>query len=83
MGLARIVEDRVKGLVASVGQVGEARLLMMACLLIADETRSAVPGNGEGAPLDQATASDDQQAAEVLERCADRLESVAAHLEQD
>jgi cell division protein ZapA len=35
--LAEYVDKRVKELVSSVGQVGEARLLVMASLLIADE----------------------------------------------
>ncbi len=83
MGLAKIVEDRVKSLVASIGQVGEARLLMMASLLIADDLKSASAEIGEGAPLQRAAGTDDQQAAEAIERCADRLETVAAHLEQD
>ena len=82
LDLANIVEDRVQGLVGSIGQVGEPRLLMMACLLIADELKSALAGDGQGVPLQQA-AADDQEAAELLERCADRLESIAAHLERD
>ena len=85
--LAKIIEDRVKGLVASVGQVGEARLLMMASLLITDELKSALAGRTGGGivqqPAPQPANSDDQQLAEVLERCAGRLESVAARLEQD
>ena len=83
--LARMVEERVMGLVDSVGQVGEARLLMMTSLLIADELQSASRGGGNGrpSPLQEAPAADDRQAAELLERCANRLESIAAHLERD
>ncbi|MBK8907331.1 MAG: cell division protein ZapA [Rhodospirillales bacterium] len=35
--LAGDIDQRVRGLVTSIGQVGEARLLLMAGLLIADE----------------------------------------------
>lgn len=35
--LAGYVDQRVQELIKSVGQVGDARILVMACLLIADE----------------------------------------------
>ena len=89
--LAGMVENRVQGLIQSVGQVGEARLLMMASLLIADELKAAHGASGAAAPPpsirqapgQSADGSDDRRAAEVLERCAARLESIAAHLERD
>ena len=87
LSLAGMIEDRVQGLIDSVGQVGEARLLMMASLLIADELKTALDGRGSaappGQPSQQPSGPDDQRAAEVLERCAARLESIAAHLERD
>ena len=43
--LASNVDQRVQQLAASVGQVGDARLLVMACLLISDEL-SELPRNG-------------------------------------
>ena len=73
--LAQLVEARVRGLVAAVGQVGEARLLMMASLLIADDLKAAQNGAGRHAGDEEAAA------ALVLERCAERLEAIAAHLE--
>ena len=42
--LASNVDQRVQQLAASVGQVGDARLLVMACLLISDEL-SELPRN--------------------------------------
>jgi cell division protein ZapA len=80
LALADLIEERVQDLVASVGQVGEARLLMMASLLIADELKAAQragPGSGNGHDPDQ------ERAAAAIERCAERLEAIAAHLEGD
>ena len=39
--LASNVDQRVQQLVSSVGQLGDARLLVMACLLISDELSEA------------------------------------------
>ena len=39
--LASSVDQRVRQLASSVGQVGDARLLVMACLLISDELSEA------------------------------------------
>jgi cell division protein ZapA len=39
--LAGYVDQRVGELIAAVGQVGDARLLVMACLLVADELSDA------------------------------------------
>jgi cell division protein ZapA len=74
--LAEYVDQRVRELAASVGQVGESRLLLMANLLIADELHEArrhqAPAQGrEG----------DAEAAESLEDVAGRLERIAARLE--
>jgi len=83
LALAGLVEERVGGLVASIGQVGEARLLMMASLLIADEL---VAARDDGAPAGTppAAAGDEQERAVLaVERCAERLEAIAAHLEGD
>ena len=46
--LASNVDQRVQQLAASVGQVGDARLLVMACLLISDELSELpeLPRNG-------------------------------------
>ena len=42
--LASNVDQRVQQLVSAVGQIGDARLLVMACLLISDEL-SEIPRN--------------------------------------
>src|SRR5512132_2100104 len=87
--LAEEIDRRVGQLVASVGQVGDARLLLLASLLLADETEemrtelarlragaSAVPGGGESeVPADAAGAL-----GEELRGLAERIEAMAERL---
>jgi cell division protein ZapA len=89
--LAAYVDEKVRELLGSVGQVGDQRLLLMAALLIADEnhdlaerldaqTRQA----GELARL-EAKANErvdkcEAAAADALETAAKKLEDVAARL---
>jgi len=86
--LAEHVDDRMRQLAGSVGQVGEARLLIMASLLIADELYDAyrqihaldAAGNGgDGAVADDG-AGDDEAAVAALQSCAERIEAMAARL---
>lgn len=82
--LAEHIDDRVQELAAAVGQVGEARLLVMASLLLADELyeaykevhalKSGVTGDGEDA------GSVDPTAIQAFESCAARIEAIAARL---
>ncbi|MEX2648709.1 MAG: cell division protein ZapA [Alphaproteobacteria bacterium] len=71
--LARTVDAKVAELVKALGQIGEARLLAMASILLADElhdfksARPAVAPAGGDATLDQF--------ARRLEELAARLES--------
>jgi len=84
--LAGYVDKRVTELVASVGQVGEARLLVMASLLVADELADtyakldALRGDpAAGAGSEGQREADDAAAAEI-EALARRVEDVADHL---
>jgi len=106
--LGTYLEQKVGQLVKAVGQVGDARLLVMASLMITDElvdTDQALTqlkglvatGTKGGEPLAKAVAPPPppppplppQQAphetvlAEALESLADRIEAIAAELEQD
>jgi len=107
--LGSYLEQKVGQLVKAVGQVGDARLLVMASLMITDELidtdqaltqmKSAVAKGGQGLPPPAAAAQAPgappppplapQQApheavlAEALESLADRIEAIAAELEQD
>jgi cell division protein ZapA len=82
--LAGYVDKRVGELVAAVGQIGDARLLVMASLLIADELSDAYAElkslrgpNGEG---EQRRAEDEMGVR--LDALARRIEAVAETLER-
>ncbi len=89
--LAEHVDERMRQLAGSVGQVGEARLLIMASLLITDELYDAYrqihvldasgdgagDGTGDGADGEADDADDSELEAEV----AAALESSAERIE--
>ena len=83
--LGTYVDNRIGELVAAVGQVGEARLLVMAALLLADEL-SDVYSELEVARSADAGATAMLRAEESLsadiENLAERIESIAERLEQ-
>ena len=76
--LGKDIEEVLQSLVGSVGQIGEARLLAMAALILADRaqdtSKSAAKGGDEGA------AAGEDAAAEALERAADRIVELASKL---
>ncbi len=78
------VEDILQQLVASVGQIGEARLLAMVALILADkasETGASETGASETAASESAAAAIDNDAAKRAEDiAADALESAAAKI---
>lgn len=79
--LAQYVDAKVGEFTKTVGQVGEARLILLAALVIADELsdanealqqeRSRAHPSGEAAPA----------AASGLRSMAERIESIAARIE--
>jgi len=74
--LAGFVDRKVAELVSAVGQVGDARLLVMASLLIADELSETYAALKEG----QGGASVEAHEAELANRLAERIERIAARL---
>jgi cell division protein ZapA len=80
--LASYVDRRVSDLARGQTQVGDARLLLMASLLVADELsdaleevkrlRAALEGRGSGF---------EEQAVAAVEAVAQEIESIAAQLE--
>jgi cell division protein ZapA len=83
-GLSGLVDAKVKDLVGKLGQVGEARLLLMASLLVADDLALAFEQiDGLRAELSRAREQIAQVEADALalEALNERLESVAAALE--
>lgn len=80
--LASYIDGRVQELVATVGQVGEARLLVMASLLVADELSETLDSFAALQDKVHSTpAAAEENVAEAMESLADRIERIAARLE--
>lgn len=78
--LARYIDGKVKSFARDLGQIGEARLLVLAALVIADELADAHAASGRARPANGAAAEDGKLAAGV-ENLAQRIEAIAARLE--
>ena len=85
--LAAHVDAKAREVLGSVGQVGDARLLLMAALLIADEhhdmtgqVAGSTAGESEKQTLHLRAEAAESAAADVLEGAAKRLEDIAARL---
>ena len=90
-GLAAQVDAKAREVLVSVGQVGDARMLLMAALLIADE-HTEMSGRLEGSARAVSSSSEEKQSlhlraeaaesatADMLESAAKRLEDIAARL---
>ena len=85
--LGEEVEAIMQSLIASVGQIGEARLLAMVALILADRAagnadepplKGAADGAADGAV--SASAADHDAAAEALEMAAERIAALASRL---
>ena len=85
--LAAHVDEKAREVLASVGQVGDARMLLMAALLIADEqhelsgkTQTGAPGNGDKHSLHLRAEQAESAAADALESATKKLQDIAARL---
>jgi cell division protein ZapA len=77
--LARMIDSKVAGFSRQVGQAGEARLLVLAALVLADELAEA---NEAARRLGtQSEGADSAAVAGNVSRLAQRIEAVAARLE--
>jgi cell division protein ZapA len=90
-GLAAQVDAKAREVLDSVGQVGDARMMLMAALLIADEhqdmtaklaagAQAASDSSGEKQSLHLRAEQAESAAADALESAAKRLEDIAARL---
>ncbi len=87
--LGDYLDSRVSELSATMGQIGDARLLIMAGLLVSDELADALAENAmlreklekPGKQTGPAGGDDPGADAEVIERLAERIESIAERLE--
>jgi cell division protein ZapA len=80
--LGNYVDKRLNELIAAVGQVGEARLLVMVSLLLTDELSDLYSEKEQGADSDKHSARDEEEAFLVIEKLAERIEEIAASIEQ-
>lgn len=81
--LAAFVDQRVQELAASVGQIGDARLLVMASLLISDELSEIYSklDDSDGSNAEDAAAAAEQAMAQTTDALAKRIELIAEKLE--
>ena len=75
--VAAIVDSKAQDAAAALGSLSEARQLLFASLLLADELKEHRSGQAP-APA----AEPDPRMAEALERLAERVESLAEQLER-
>jgi cell division protein ZapA len=88
--LAQYVDAKVAELAKNLGQIGEARLIVLAALVIADELSDANEalqqernrsGAGGGRPGGAAGGAATEAAASGIRGIAERIESIAARIE--
>ena len=79
--LAQFVDAKVSQFAKELGQVGEARLLLLAALAIADELSDANDALGEARAKAGAPEPAAQAAASSIDAIAERIESIAARIE--
>ena len=79
--LARYVDTKMGELVGAVGQIGDARLLVMTSLLIADELSDAYKQLESFDAEASGDAASHANMTSALEVCAQRIESIAARIE--
>jgi cell division protein ZapA len=77
--MAGEIEQRINSIKAIGGQSGEARLLMLASLLLADELHDTRTNAAAGAPVAAVPPGDAERRAK-LRRVAARAEEIAADL---
>ena len=81
------VESIMQSLVGSVGQIGEARLLAMVALILADRASTAAAANGSSNAVATAAppvgASAEDRAAELLEDAATKIAKMTSKLAFD
>ena len=90
-GLAAYLDRKIAELAVDKSQVGDARLMLLASLVVADELSDAydrikelerqVTGDGGQAIAGEAAESE-RRAAAMIERAAEQLNAVAAELER-
>jgi cell division protein ZapA len=82
--VAEIVDSKARDAASALGSLSEARQLLFASLLLADELKEHRSGQAPAAQAEAAPppAEIDPAVADALERLADRVESLAEQLER-
>ena len=82
--VAALVDSKAQDAAAALGSLSEARQLLFASLLLADELKEQRSGQPDqpAAKAAPAPAEPDPAVADALERLADRIESLAEQLER-
>ncbi len=78
--MAAEIEQRITSIKAIGGQSGEARLLMLAALLLADELYDTRAGQSAPSAAEAAPPKQDAEKRSKLRRLAARAEEIAADL---
>ncbi len=78
--LAQVIDGKVSTFARQVGQAGEARLLVLAALVLADELAEANEAL-HGQPGAKGDAGESKDMAAGIDKLAARIEAVAARLE--
>jgi cell division protein ZapA len=80
--LAQYIDKRVAELAKTMGQVGDARLILMASLLVADELSEAVESADTlKQTLEERQEGSENEAEATFATLASRIENIAARLE--
>ena len=80
--LAQYIDKRVAELAKTMGQVGDARLILMASLLVADELSEAVESADTlKQNLEERQEGSENDAEATFATLASRIENIAARLE--
>jgi cell division protein ZapA len=80
--LGREIDTRAQSLLSSVGVVSDSRLLVMLCLLLADELSDARDNVSGLDRVAAATDDGDARLAAIVEQLAGRIEAIATRLER-
>lgn len=80
--LGREIDTRAQALLSSVGVVSDSRLLVMLCLLLADELSDAHDNVSGLDRVAAATDDGDARLATAVEQLAGRIEAIATRLER-
>ena len=80
--LGEEVDSIMQSLVASVGQIGESRLLAMVALILADRVSSSADetSSNTSKAIAEVASADYEAAAEALEVAAERIVALASRL---